>query len=252
MSSTERVTDDAAGRATERASGRGPGRTVRRGVTLLDAAREFWRHPTPWMILVFLVGTLVARIVIGGIGLTDLWAPLVFVALFPFLEWVIHVFVLHWRPRTVGRITVDTLLAKEHRRHHAAPREVDLIFIPTPTLPWVIAFFGIAAPLGVGALVGAPVHATLTFMLVEALFLLGYEWTHYLVHTDYKPRGRLYKAVWRSHRLHHFKNEHYWFSVTTSGTSDRVLRTYPDPATVETSPTAKNLHGRGDCDEPAA
>ena len=56
-------------------------------------------------------------------------------------------------------------------------------------------------------------------------------------------RGRAYKAVWRSHRLHHFKNEHYWFSVTTSGTSDRVLGTYPDPATVETSPTAKNLHG---------
>lgn len=63
------------------------------------------------------------------------------------------------------------------------------------------------------------------------------------MHTDYKPRGRAYKAVWRSHRLHHFKNEHYWFSVTTSGTSDRVLGTYPDPGTVDTSPTAKNLHG---------
>ena len=96
---------------------------------------------------------------------------------------------------------------------------------------------------GFVALIGAPLHATLTFMLVEALFLLGYEWTHYLVHTDYKPRGRAYKAVWRSHRLHHFKNEHYWFSVTTSGTSDRVLGTYPDPGTVDTSPTAKNLHG---------
>ena len=43
--------------------------------------------------------------------------------------------------------------------------------------------------------------------------------------------------------LHHFKNEHYWFSVTTSGTSDRVLGTYPDAITVETSATAKNLHG---------
>ncbi|MGV7541001.1 sterol desaturase family protein, partial [Mycobacterium kansasii] len=94
-------------------------------------------------------------------GLVDLWAPLVFVALFPFLEWVIHVFVLHWRPRTVGPITLDTLLARDHRRHHAAPRDVDLVFIPTRALPWVIVGLGIAAPLGVGVLIGAPVHATL-------------------------------------------------------------------------------------------
>ncbi|WP_019200968.1 sterol desaturase family protein [Tsukamurella sp. 1534] len=218
-------------------------RTSGRGVTLGAAAREFLRHPSPWMILAYLAGALVARVAVGGGGPVDLWAPLVFVALFPFLEWVIHVFVLHWRPRTVGPVTLDTLLARDHRRHHAAPRDVDLVFIPTRALPWVIAGLGVAAPLGVGALVGAPLPAVLTFMLVEAAALLGYEWTHYLVHTDYKPRTRAYRAVWRSHRLHHFKNEHYWFSVTTAGTSDRVLRTYPDPAAVETSPTAKDLHG---------
>jgi hypothetical protein len=44
--------------------------------------------------------------------------------------------------------------------------------------------------------------------------------------------------------LHHFKNEHYWFGVSTPGTADRVLGTYPDPQSVPTSPTAKNLHGR--------
>ena len=72
---------------------------------------------------------------------------------------------------------------------------------------------------------------------------LVYEWTHYLVHTDYKPRSRAYKAVWRHHRLHHFKNENYWLTVTTAHTADRLFGTDPDPATVPTSPTAKNLHG---------
>ncbi len=216
--------------------------TGTRGVTLGQAAREFWRHPTPWMILTLVVGAVGARIVVGGLALRDLWAPLVLALLFPFVEWVIHVFILHWRPRKLGRVTVDTLVARDHRRHHANPREIDLVFIPTPTLPWLIAAI-VALPLGIGALVGAPVSATLSFIVVESLILMGYEWTHYLVHTDYKPRHRFYKAVWRNHRLHHFKNEHYWFSVTTSGTSDRVLGTYPDPATVETSPTAKNLHG---------
>ncbi|MUL79891.1 sterol desaturase family protein [Mycolicibacterium sp. CBMA 226] len=216
--------------------------TGTRGVTLGQAVREFWRHPTPWLILALVAGATAARVAVGGISLADLWAPLVLALLFPFVEWVIHVFILHWRPRKLGRITVDTLVARDHRRHHANPRDIDLVFIPTPTLPWLIAAI-VALPLGIGAVLGAPVSATLSFIVVESLILMGYEWTHYLVHTDYKPRHGLYKAVWRNHRLHHFKNEHYWFSVTTSGTSDRVLGTYPDPASVETSRTAKNLHG---------
>ena len=65
-----------------------------------------------------------------------------------------------------------------------------------------------------------------------------------MIHCDYKPRPELYKAIWRNHRLHHYKNEHYWFSVTTSGTSatgcSGPIPTRP-PST--TSPTAKNLHG---------
>ena len=82
----------------------------------------------------------------------------------------------------------------------------------------------------------------LTYLVFLMLLGIGYEWTHYLIHSDYKPKTRFYRAIWRNHRQHHFKNEHYWFTVTSSGTADRVLGTYPDPATVETSPTAKNLH----------
>ncbi len=48
----------------------------------------------------------------------------------------------------------------------------------------------------------------------------------------------------RHHRLHHYKNEHYWFTVTTAGTADRLLGTYPDAATVETSPTVRRLHAQ--------
>ncbi|NED61599.1 sterol desaturase family protein, partial [Streptomyces sp. SID10244] len=82
------------------------------------------------------------------------------------------------------------------------------------------------------------------FLVVLGVLGIVYEWTHYLIHTDYRPRSRLYRATWRNHRFHHYRNEHYWFTVTTSGTADRLLRTYPDPASVPTSPTAKNLHGR--------
>ncbi|MDR7253067.1 hypothetical protein J2X46_002052 [Nocardioides sp. BE266] len=212
-------------------------------VTLAATGRAFWRYPSPWMIGGFLVAAVVARLAVGDWSWTDLLAPAVFLALFPLVEWVIHVFILHWRPRTVGGVEVDSLLARDHRRHHADPRDVPLVFIPWRALVWVIALPGIALPLGVGALLGAGLPASLSFVVTLATVLFVYEWTHYVIHSDYSPRTRLYKAIWRNHRLHHYKNEHYWFSVTTSGTSDRLLGTYPDPADVETSPTAKDLHG---------
>ena len=214
-------------------------------VTLAETGRAFWRYPSPWLILAFLLGAVAARVAVGRWAWTDLLAPAVFLALFPVLEWLIHVFVLHWRPRLVAGVEVDTLLARDHRRHHADPRDLPLVFIPWRALVWVVVVPGVGLPLAVGALVGASLHARLSFVLTLAVVLLVYEWTHYVIHSDYKPRTRLYKKVWRNHRLHHYKSEHYWFSVTTSGTSDRLFGTCPDPATVSTSPTAKDLHGLG-------
>jgi sterol desaturase/sphingolipid hydroxylase (fatty acid hydroxylase superfamily) len=178
-------------------------------------------------------------LVVGNWQLTDALVPVVMVAMFPFFEWVIHVFILHWRPRRLGRVTIDPLLARKHREHHVDPRNVALVFIPWKALLWVL-------PLAVAiALLALPrLDMGLTYLVFVAVLALGYEWTHYLIHCDYKPKSRVYRSIWRHHRLHHFKNEHYWFSVTSSGTADRVLRTYPDPATVPSSPTVKKLHAR--------
>ena len=210
----------------------------RRSTTLGDAFTEFWKHPSPWMIGATLVGAVVARVYVGDWRASDLLAPLVYVALFPVLEWVIHVFVLHWRPRRVGPVTVDTQLARKHREHHRDPRDVPLVFIPWQTLAGVIVALVVLA-----LLLFPRTGQGLTFVVTVAIAGTVYEWTHYLVHSDYRPRSRLYKAVWRHHRLHHFKNENYWLTVTTAHTADRVFRTDPDPSTVPTSATAKNLHG---------
>jgi hypothetical protein len=210
----------------------------RTAFTLNDAGREFWKHPSPWMIGATFIGALTMRIAVGDWRLSDAVVPAVMLALFPFFEWLIHVLILHWRPKRVGKLTVDPLLAREHRAHHREPRNVPLIFIPwkslvTWILPVAVAVALLAFPrLGLG----------LTYLTFIAGLGLAYEWCHYLIHSDYKPRSVVYRAIWRNHRQHHYKNEHYWFTVTTSGTADRVLRTYPDPAKVDTSPTAKNLH----------
>ena len=83
----------------------------------------------------------------------------------------------------------------------------------------------------------------LTFAVTLTALGCAYEWTHYLIHSDHRPRTAVYRAVWRNHRLHHYKNENYWFTVTTARTADRLFGTCPDPADVPASPTAKDLLG---------
>lgn len=207
-------------------------------VSLRSTAVEFWKHPSPYMIAATIVLAATWRVAEGDWRLSDLWAPVIWVAMFPVLEWVIHVFILHWKPRKVAGVKIDSELARDHRRHHADPRDIPLVFIPWRSLIAVIA-----GDIAIALFAFPRLGQGLTFLFVVGVTGLAYEWSHYLIHSDYKPRTRVYKAVWRNHRLHHYKNEHYWFTVTSTATADRLFGTYPDPGEVKASPTAKNLHG---------
>jgi Fatty acid hydroxylase len=209
----------------------------RRDIGLAAVAQNYAGHPSPWLIGIFLCAALVARLAVGDWRTSDLILPAVMLALFPFFEWVVHTSILHWRPKRVAGLTVDPLLARKHREHHADPRDIPLIFIPWQALLWLLPVYA-----AIGLLAFPRVGLGLTFLVVVGALGSAYEWTHYLIHSDYRPRTRLYKAIWRNHRLHHYRNEHYWFTVTTSGTADRLLGTYPHPQGVKPSPTAKNLH----------
>ena len=84
----------------------------------------------------------------------------------------------------------------------------------------------------------------ITGVAVYFLLSLHYEWVHFLTHTRVRPRSAFYRRLWRNHRQHHFKNEHYWFGVTMLG-GDRLLRTAPEVSAVPSSPTCRNLEARG-------
>ncbi len=210
----------------------------RRTLVSLGAAwRSFWRHPSPWMISGCLLAAVVARSVVGGGSWWELALPAGLVALFPVIEWVIHVCILHWRPRRLGPVEVDSLLARKHREHHADPRDIPLVFIPWPALCWLLPSYVVVA------LLALPTTASALSLLVSVYAIMaGYEWTHYLIHSDYRPRSGWYRAVWRNHRLHHYKNEHYWFTVTSAATADRLFGTYPAAGEVQTSKTVRQLH----------
>jgi hypothetical protein len=209
--------------------------------TLGGAWSAFWRHPSPWLIGAFLAGSVAYRATLPGFEWTELIVPAALVVFFPVIEWVIHVVILHWRPRRLAGVPVDSLLARKHRAHHADPRVLPLVFIP-----WQVELWLLPAYVVIGVLVFPGQAAGATFMVAVGALMFNYEWVHYLVHSDYRPRSSAFRAVWRNHRLHHYKNEHYWFTVTTSGTADRLLGTYPDSSAVQTSETVRRLHALED------
>ncbi|MEX1368505.1 MAG: sterol desaturase family protein, partial [Nannocystaceae bacterium] len=124
--------------------------------------------------------------------------------------------------------------------HHISPHDPEYWY--TPMRGALIGFALVATLLWLAL---PSIQLWLTFVVTMLAVGLVYEWTHYLCHTSYRPRGRLYRRLWRLHRLHHFKNEHYWMGVTMHF-ADWVLGTLPSPRAVPTSPTCRDLLGRGE------
>ena len=197
-------------------------------LTLGAAVRGFVGRLSPFLLVLSATGFVGARAWLGEFSRWDAAVALGVVVSYPFLEWFIHVFVLHSR--------YDFDLARKHREHHADPWRLDVVFIPWSTHAQVLPL--VIAPLFL--LEGTPLRLAITGL--GTLWLLGivYEWVHYLAHVPYAAKTRWMRELQRTHRLHHFKNEHHWQGVATH-LADRVLGTYPDPASVETSPSCRSL-----------
>ncbi len=203
-----------------------------RGGSLASHAGRFCRHVTPWAIGALLLGFVGARALLGPPAWSDLAAVVAVAVSEPFIEWVVHSRVLHGKPRRLLGRTVELSAARGHRRHHEDPTNLELVFVP----PWVLVYLAPALTISAFTLV-RPAHLAATALAAGAAVLLAYEWTHYLVHTPYRPRSRFYRARWRHHRLHHYRNEGCWFGVTTA-IGDVVLGTCPRAADVPVSTTA--------------
>ena len=207
--------------------------------TLPEVRREFVRHSSPVLLMVLLALCALVRVWLGGLGWADLAVVAALVAVWPVQEWLIHVFILHFQPVTLFGRTWDFHVPQTHREHHRDPWRLELVFIPLQVYVYTPLLIAAAA-----LLLGSPAMA-FTFLTVYFALSLHYEWVHYLVHTRYTPKSRLYARLWHNHRLHHFKNEHYWFGVTMLS-GDHLLRTHPAVDAVPLSPTARNLGDFGD------
>ena len=217
----------------------------RSDLTTLGACwREFMRHSSPRAALAAIAFALCARVYVGGWSWRDAVPPLALFAAQPFVEWVIHKYLLHLPPFELFGRRIELYGSIQHRNHHKAPSNLDRVllsgieiasfFVQIAIVIWLLT-------LGLASAVGASVlPLTLTGIAFAYAGLFRYEWSHFLIHTPYVPRTRWYRAIWRNHRLHHFKNEGYWMGVS-SNFGDRVLGTNPDQRAVPKSPTARTL-----------
>jgi sterol desaturase/sphingolipid hydroxylase (fatty acid hydroxylase superfamily) len=122
-----------------------------------------------------------------------------------FFEYIAHRFLFHWIPKT-PRATkfVYTL----HGNHHHYPRDRQRLFMPPlPSLLISSTLFGLMYwPLG-----------NQVFMFFPG-FILGYLMygtMHYAIHA-WNPPFKWMKPLWRNHHLHHYKNEHQGFGVSST------------------------------------
>lgn len=220
------VTGDTAGAAPN----------TRRARTLGEAFAIFASHLSPVLVMAITAAVIVVRIAVGDWRWQQLLIVAAVFALQPFVEWTTHVWILHAKPRRPFGREIDLYVAKKHRRHHADPRNLEILAMPVPGL---ITFSLFTA--GVASLMGSW-GDKLTLAVTVAVFMLGYEWIHFLIHTDYKPRSATYRKLYQNHRLHHFRNENYWFGVSRRF-GDQVLGTNPSKKDVPLSPTVMALLG---------
>lgn len=159
------------------------------------------------------------------------------ILLSPFIEYFSHQYFLHFpMPKNKEKFKLLRIyLDHIHYRHHQDPKDLNFIFAQIwLTLP--VLFFD----LGVVYLITRSVEITSVIITAIVFYYLLYEWTHFLAHSSYAPKNRYSSYMKKYHLLHHYKNENYWYGIT-SPIGDHLFGKYRDPDLVEKSPTVKTL-----------
>jgi sterol desaturase/sphingolipid hydroxylase (fatty acid hydroxylase superfamily) len=197
--------------------------------------RDFFLHfDIIVMGVLFLVG------IIYSIGFHLSWLTvLIFIIgliFFMFSEYVTHRFFFHIKAPK-NKLLLK-FMKRIHYDHHTYPDDLKLLFLPIwysiPNLGSLcIIYF----------LISKDLIQTIAFGSGLVFMLLVYEWKHYVAHRPIKPITKVGRQIKKLHILHHFKNENFWYGVSTP-IFDGIFGTLKDEKEVVTSNTAKALEER--------
>ncbi|CAM3313068.1 sterol desaturase family protein [Paenibacillus lupini] len=198
--------------------------------------REYFLHTDIMIMTVVLIG-LCGLAVYERLTFYSLLFFLIGLIGFMFSEYLTHRFFFHLKaPKNPLFLK---FLKRLHYDHHTDPHDLKLLFLPVwYSLPNLGAFALLFY------LVTGMIDLTFAFAAGLVAMLLVYEWKHYVAHRPIQPKSKFWKWNKRMHLLHHFKNENYWYGVSTP-LVDALFGTLKDEKDVPTSDTVKNLEKRG-------
>ncbi len=122
-----------------------------------------------------------------------------------FFEYIAHRFIFHLIPETESTRKFVYIM---HGNHHEYPRDKERLFMPpVPSLIIASTIFGLMyLVIGTNAVVFFPGYM---------LGYLIYGSMHYAIHA-WNPPFKWMKPLWRNHHMHHYKNEHQGFGVSST------------------------------------
>ncbi|MBF0707835.1 sterol desaturase family protein [Alkalihalobacillus hwajinpoensis] len=181
-------------------------------------------------------------LIVLGFLLTMTLSPLVPVFIiigivtYMFSEYLTHRFLFHIK--TPNNPLLLKLIKRLHYDHHKIPNDLKLLFLPIwysfPNLLLLCLIFYVLS----GSLL-----FTLSFSTGLLAMFFVYEWKHYIAHRPFKPKTRFGQWIKKTHILHHYKNENYWYGVSTPFV-DVLFGTLKNEKDVQMSQTAKDLEQR--------
>ena len=182
---------------------------------------RFAGEPTARILVPAIVGGLVLRSRLGRLRAPDVAAVAALVGAESATEWVLHRHLLHRRSVTFGGRTIALHPGEAHARHHQRPD--DPTTVPIGPVGISVALAGVAAV----SVPPGPAHPVRVTTGVTALaLLLTYEWTHFLIHSEHRPRRPRFDRVRRAHLAHHHDDAGTWYGITGHG-FDRLVGTAP-------------------------
>ncbi len=187
---------------------------------------EFFTHISPvvvtiiWLpvILYFLISAIINHVP-GTSWLYILVAFLIGLLVWTFMEYTLHRFLFHFKPRNKLQERISFLF---HGVHHAQPQcKTRLVMPPAVSIPMGLAFYGLFY-LVLNVILGLP-HWVAPMFSAVLLGYLAYDITHYATH-HFRMRSGYLKFLKRYHMAHHFRDWNAAFGVT-SPVWDKVFKT---------------------------
>ena len=192
---------------------------------------DWFRHGSNGVLVAF-IAVMTVLFAIGKVEFNWL-AAAIGAVIFLSSEYTTHRFLLHAKPQSAPWLL--NLQHRLHYDHHIDPPKLELLFLP---LWFIIPTAALYFCVYLAITRNLTLSLSLTFGSIVALTF--YEWVHYVAHVPFTPVTPFGKYMKKYHLWHHFKNEHYWFGVTST-VADHLLGTAPDQATIARSRTARTL-----------